>query len=93
MRNLSLAFLSVQILLSVFSFNSIHAQVPSYVPSDGLVGYWPFNGNANDDSGNGNHGTLGNVVSVADRFGNPNGAYYLNDSKITFGSTFKESSK
>jgi hypothetical protein len=27
--------------------------VPSYVPTSGLVGYWPFNGNANDESGNG----------------------------------------
>jgi hypothetical protein len=26
----------------------ITAQVPSYVPTNGLVGYWPFNGNAND---------------------------------------------
>ena len=28
------------------------------VPSNGLVGYWPFNGNANDVSGNGNNGNL-----------------------------------
>lgn len=26
--------------------------------SDGLMAYYPFNGNANDESGNGNHGTL-----------------------------------
>ena len=32
------------------------AQVPSYVPTNGLVAYWPFNGNANDESGNGNNG-------------------------------------
>ncbi len=24
----------------------------------GLVSYWPFNGNANDESGNGNIGTV-----------------------------------
>ena len=34
------------------------AQVPSYVPANGLVGWWPFNGNANDESGNGNNGTV-----------------------------------
>jgi hypothetical protein len=34
------------------------AQVPSYVPTNGLVGWWPFNGNANDESGNGNNGTV-----------------------------------
>jgi len=26
----------------------LHAQVPSYVPSNGLVAWYPFNGNAND---------------------------------------------
>ena len=30
--------------------------IPSYISKDGLVGWWPFNGNANDGSGNGNHG-------------------------------------
>ena len=29
----------------------VMAQVPSYVPVNGLVGWWPFNGNANDESG------------------------------------------
>jgi hypothetical protein len=24
---------------------------------EGLIAYYPFNGNANDESGNGNHGT------------------------------------
>ena len=33
-------------------------ELPSYVPTDGLVAYYPFNGNANDESGNGNHGTV-----------------------------------
>ena len=28
------------------------------IPTDGLVAYYPFNGNANDESGNGNNGTL-----------------------------------
>jgi hypothetical protein len=30
------------------------AQVPSYVLTDDLVGYWPFDKNANDESDNGN---------------------------------------
>ena len=33
-----------------------HAQVPDYVPTEGLVAWYPFNGNANDESGNGHHG-------------------------------------
>jgi hypothetical protein len=49
--------------------------VPSYVPTNGLVGYWPFNGNANDESGNGNNGTNNGATLTADRFGNSNSAY------------------
>ena len=41
----------------------------------GLVGYWPLNGDAEDLSGNGNHGTIvGDVVSVADRLGTADSA-------------------
>jgi hypothetical protein len=49
--------------------------IPSYVPTNGLVGYWPFNGNANDESGNGNHGTIVNILKdTTNRFGNKNSA-------------------
>jgi len=54
---------------------SVNAQVPSYVPSNGLVGWYPFNGNANDESGNGNHGRLSGPILVNDRFSNLNSAY------------------
>jgi hypothetical protein len=44
--------------------------------SSGLVAYYPFNGNANDESVNGNNGTVqGNVTLSTDRFGNSNKAY------------------
>ncbi len=52
-----------------------NAQIPSYVPPNGLVGWWPFNGNANDESGNGNHGTVNGATLAADRFGNTGKAY------------------
>lgn len=52
-------------------------QVPSYVPSNGLVGWWPFNGNANDESGNGIDGSVNSATLTSDRFGNPNSAYYF----------------
>ncbi len=43
--------------------------------STGLVAYYPFNGNANDASGNNNHGTLiNNPTFTIDRFGNPDKA-------------------
>jgi gliding motility-associated-like protein len=44
--------------------------------SQGLVAYYPLNGNANDVSGNGNNGALnGGVQLTTDRFGNLNSAY------------------
>ncbi|MBS1655247.1 MAG: hypothetical protein JSU05_10415, partial [Bacteroidetes bacterium] len=44
----------------------------------GLVGYYPFNGNANDASGNNNNGLTQNGVQLtSDRFGNANSAYYF----------------
>ncbi|MEN9304378.1 MAG: hypothetical protein RL264_2807 [Bacteroidota bacterium] len=49
--------------------------VPNYVPTNGLVGWWPFNGNANDESGNGNNGTVNGATLTSDRFGNSNKSY------------------
>ena len=51
--------------------------LPNYVPANGLVGWWPFNGNANDESGNGNNGTANGAILTSDRFGNNNKAYRL----------------
>jgi hypothetical protein len=54
------------------------AQVPNYVPTNGLVGWWPFSGNADDQSGNGNNGTVNGAVLTNDRYGNANSAYAFN---------------
>ena len=54
---------------------NLSAQVPNYVPTEGLVAWYPFNGNANDESGNGNDGVAENVTAEFDRFGNVNGAF------------------
>ena len=56
------------------------AQVPSYVPTNGLVAYWPFNGNANDESGNGNNGINFGATATSDRNGNSNSALSFNGS-------------
>ena len=55
--------------------SSAFAQVPSYVPTNGLVGWWPFNGNANDESGNGNNGTVSGATFTSDRNGVVNSAF------------------
>lgn len=59
------------------------------IPSKGLVACFPFNGNANDESGNGHHGTVKEAVLTPDRFGKANKAYIFsasNSSHITLNS-------
>ena len=41
---------------------------------DSIIGYYPFNSNANDESGNNNNGTV-NGATLTMMFGNPNSAY------------------
>ncbi len=60
--------------------------VPSYIPTDGLVGWWPFNGNANDESGNGNNGTVNGAALTSDRNGITNSSYNFNVNNWSFGS-------
>ena len=69
-----------QVLSALFALFSLStfAQIPNYVPSNGLVGYWPFTGNANDLSGFGNNGTVNGATLTTDRFGNANQAYSFN---------------
>ena len=54
------------------------AQIPSYISSNGLVAYYPFNGNANDFSGNNNNPSYNNATLTTDRQGNLNSAYHFN---------------
>ena len=75
MINKKLLLLCIGLIMTT---QMIFSQVPSYVPTDGLVGYWPFNGNANDQSGNGNNGTVISGLLSNDRLGNANSSYYLN---------------
>jgi hypothetical protein len=43
--------------------------------SSGLVAHYPFNGNANDVSGNGNNGVVNGATLSVDRYGKANSAY------------------
>jgi len=64
MKTLFLSFISTLIIFTV------NAQT--------LVAYYPFNGNANDASGNGNHGTLMNGAGFCnDRFNIANSSLRL----------------
>jgi hypothetical protein len=44
----------------------------------GLQAYYPFDGNANDASGNNNNPVFNNATITTDRFGKPNSAYHFN---------------
>lgn len=57
---------------------AVNAQVAVNSLTNGLVAYYPFNGNANDASGQANHGSNYGAVLARDRFGSTNSAYYFN---------------
>ncbi len=58
-------------LITALLFASSHAAIPT----DGLVAYYPFNGNSNDASGNGLNAVGNGPTLTTDRFGKANSAY------------------
>ena len=64
--------LTVVVASIAFAVTAFAQTVP---PTDGLVGYWGFDGNADDQSGNGNNGTVNGATLTTDRFGNADSAY------------------
>ena len=66
--------LVLSLLSAAITFSLGFAQAPT----NGLIAYFPFNGNANDESGIGYNGSVNNAVLTADRFGNANKAYEFN---------------
>src|SRR5579862_3225916 len=65
----SLLIVSFGVVLSGYSQSSF---------TTGLVAYYPFSGNVNDETTNANNGTPKNAVLTSDRFYEPNAAYSLN---------------
>jgi len=66
--------LTFLLLFVLFCVSSFFAQIPT----NGLVAWYPFHGNANDSSGNGHNGTVNGATLTTDRFGNANYAYSFN---------------
>ncbi len=64
------------LVISIVTIQSF-CQVPLNMPLTGLVGWYPFNGNSTDESGNGNHSTyIGSGVTLTtDRYDSLNSAY------------------
>jgi hypothetical protein len=71
----TLALLAIGVGLAVNG----HAQ--SFL-TNGLVAYFPFNGNANDASGNGHNGTVSGATLTTDRFGQTNQAFLFGGSNV-----------
>ncbi|MCF6296327.1 MAG: hypothetical protein L3J25_11650 [Flavobacteriaceae bacterium] len=65
--------MKTKLLLAIFFLFSI-----VFYSQSSLIAYYPFNGNANDESGNANNGTVNGATLTTDRFGNPDRAYSFN---------------
>ena len=78
--NQQIANLLAQLNLIIIQLNSIPRNL-----SNGLLAYYPFNGNARDSSINNNHASISNVILGLDRFNNQNSSYQFNGttSRIT----------
>ena len=76
-------FLTLTLFIFVIPFG-ISQDLPSYVPKDGLIAYYPFNGNANDESGNGNDGVNTGAVLTIDRHGNSDSSFYFSSDTVDY---------
>ena len=70
-------FISV---LLIYTSGIFAQNVRSYVPTNGLLSWFPFTGNVLDSSGHGNNGVNFGATLTTDRFSNPNSAYSFNGS-------------
>ena len=61
---------AITLLFSILTFF-----VKAQVITNGLIGYYPFSGDATDQSGSNNNGIVYGAVLTSDRFGNANSAY------------------
>jgi len=77
-----------RIFLLLFGLVTIvaHAQVPDYVPTEGLVGWYPLDGNALDYSALFNNGSVHGATPTQDRYGNENGALNFDVNDWSWGS-------
>lgn len=72
----------VIVMLIALAANELWGQGGSSIPMDNLECWYPFNGNFNDESGNGRHGTSYGAVITEDRFGNPNACAHFNSNYV-----------
>lgn len=68
-------FISFLVLSFLLLTKSYAQNIPDYVPTAGLVSWYPFDGNTNDITPNANHAILYGPTLTQDKHGNPNSAY------------------
>jgi hypothetical protein len=66
--------LYILIFLSLIGLSNVFAQIPT----NGLLAWYQFNGNALDSSGNNNHGNISGPVPTTDRWGRQDKALMFN---------------
>jgi hypothetical protein len=67
----------------LFSLKSYSQTVPDYVPTSGLDAWYSFSGNANDESGGNNDGTVNGATLTTGKQECPNTAYSFNGTNNT----------
>ena len=74
------SFLVLFLALILAFGNTKITSVKSQNKSDSVVAYFPFDGDANDATGNNHHGSVSGATLTTDRFGKTNSAYIFNGS-------------
>lgn len=72
------------LVITLITVNLTQAQLPSYVPQNGLSAWWGLDGNATDMSLNNNNGSMYGVSIANDRFGKPGGASYFSGTASSY---------
>lgn len=65
------------LLCSIVTTQITFAQLPNYVPTSGLIAWYPFNGTAIDLSSNSRNGSITGATPANDRFGSSNQSFYF----------------
>jgi hypothetical protein len=80
----------MKILKHLLTISMLAALVVKAQPTSGLVGYYPFSGNANDATSNSYHGTVNGASLATDRKGSSNSAYQFNGTSnyVLLGNSF-----
>jgi uncharacterized protein (TIGR02145 family) len=77
-------FLELQIIDLQNQINEIEnntSELPGFISTESLIAYYPFNGNANDISGNGHHGEVNGALPSNDMYGNINSSFLFTDNQ------------